>query len=64
LQLATVGYEHLRRLGLADRSLRICNARGVFDSSIAEWCLADDGQPGAGLARHDPQPGAGSLGAP
>src|SRR5438270_13574678 len=38
MQLATVGYEHLRHLGLADRPLRVCNARGIFDSAIAEWC--------------------------
>ncbi|MBI1913391.1 MAG: D-2-hydroxyacid dehydrogenase [Planctomycetes bacterium] len=40
MQLATVGYEHLRDRGFADRPLRVCNARGIFDSSIAEWCLA------------------------
>jgi phosphoglycerate dehydrogenase-like enzyme len=40
LQLATVGYEHLRHLGLADRPVRVCNARGVFDTAIAEWNLA------------------------
>jgi phosphoglycerate dehydrogenase-like enzyme len=40
LQLATVGYEHLRHLGLAGRPLCVCNARGVFDTAIAEWNLA------------------------
>jgi phosphoglycerate dehydrogenase-like enzyme len=40
LQLATVGYEHLRHFELADRLLRVCNARGVFDTAIAEWNLA------------------------
>jgi phosphoglycerate dehydrogenase-like enzyme len=40
LHLATVGYEHLRHLGLADRPVRVCNARGVFDTAIAEWNLA------------------------
>jgi phosphoglycerate dehydrogenase-like enzyme len=40
VQLSTVGYEHLRHLGLADRSLRVCNARGVFDTAIAEWNMA------------------------
>ncbi len=40
LQLATVGYEHLRHLGLAGRRYAICNARGVFDTAIAEWNLA------------------------
>jgi len=39
VHLATVGYEHLRHLGLADRPLRICNARGIFDTAIAEWNL-------------------------
>jgi len=40
VQLATVGYEHLRHLGLADRSVRVSNARGLFDTAIAEWNLA------------------------
>jgi phosphoglycerate dehydrogenase-like enzyme len=40
LQISTVGYEHLRNLGLADKPLRVCNARGVFDTAIAEWNLA------------------------
>jgi phosphoglycerate dehydrogenase-like enzyme len=40
MQLATVGYEHLRHLGLADRPVRVCNARGLFDTAIAEWNLA------------------------
>jgi phosphoglycerate dehydrogenase-like enzyme len=40
MQLSSVGYEHLRHLGLADRPVRVCNARGLFDTSIAEWNLA------------------------
>jgi phosphoglycerate dehydrogenase-like enzyme len=40
LQISTVGYEHLRHLRLADRRLRVCNARGIFDTAIAEWNLA------------------------
>lgn len=40
LQLATVGYEHLRHLKLAGQPFAICNARGVFDTAIAEWNLA------------------------
>jgi phosphoglycerate dehydrogenase-like enzyme len=40
LQLGTVGYEHVRHLGLADRPVRVCNARGVFDTAIGEWSLA------------------------
>lgn len=40
MQISTVGYEHLRHLGLADRPVRVCNARGLFDTAIAEWNLA------------------------
>jgi phosphoglycerate dehydrogenase-like enzyme len=40
IQISTVGYEHLRHLGLANRPLRVCNARGLFDTAIAEWNLA------------------------
>src|SRR5229473_4800226 len=40
VQLSSVGYEHLRHLGFADRSVRVCNARGIFDTAIAEWNLA------------------------
>ena len=40
MQLGSVGYEHLRHLGLADRPLRVCNARGLFDTAIAEWVMA------------------------
>jgi phosphoglycerate dehydrogenase-like enzyme len=40
MQLSTVGYEHLRHLGLADRPVRVCNARGIFDTAIAEWNVA------------------------
>jgi phosphoglycerate dehydrogenase-like enzyme len=40
MQISTVGYEHLRDLRLADRPLRVCNARGVFDTAIGEWNLA------------------------
>jgi phosphoglycerate dehydrogenase-like enzyme len=39
-QITTVGYEHLRDLGLAERPRRLCNARGIFDTAIAEWNLA------------------------
>src|SRR4051794_36682088 len=34
VQISSVGYEHLRHLGLGDRPLRVCNARGVFDTAI------------------------------
>jgi phosphoglycerate dehydrogenase-like enzyme len=40
IQISSVGYEHLRHLGFADRPLRVCNARGLFDPAIAEWTLA------------------------
>src|SRR5215472_14355796 len=40
MQISTVGYEHLRHLGLANRPVRVCNARGLFDTAIAEWNLA------------------------
>jgi phosphoglycerate dehydrogenase-like enzyme len=40
IQLSSVGYEHLRHLHFADRPLRVCNARGIFDTAIAEWNLA------------------------
>jgi hypothetical protein len=32
---ALFGYEHLRSLGLADKPLRVCNARGIFDTAIS-----------------------------
>ncbi|HVS40269.1 MAG TPA: D-2-hydroxyacid dehydrogenase [Gemmataceae bacterium] len=40
VQLTSVGYEHLRDFALADAPFRVCNARGVFDTAIAEWCVA------------------------
>ncbi len=40
IQISSVGYEHLRSMGFADRPLRVCNARGIFDTAIGEWCLA------------------------
>lgn len=40
LQIATAGYDHLHHLKLGERPLRVCNARGIFDMAIAEWCLA------------------------
>src|SRR6266849_156504 len=40
VQLSSVGYEHLRHLRFADRPVRVCNARGVFDTAIGEWNLA------------------------
>src|SRR5690348_16410884 len=37
VQISTVGYEHLRHLGFADSPTVVTNARGVFDTAIAEW---------------------------
>lgn len=37
VQIATVGYEHLRDRGLADLPVTVTNARGLFDTAIAEW---------------------------
>lgn len=40
IQLGTVGYSQLYGLGLPERSIRACNALGVFDTPIAEWNIA------------------------
>jgi phosphoglycerate dehydrogenase-like enzyme len=40
IQISSVGYDHLRDFGFADRPVRVCNARGIFDSAIAEWNVA------------------------
>jgi phosphoglycerate dehydrogenase-like enzyme len=40
VQISSVGYEHLRDFGFADRPVRVCNARGVFDTAIGEWVVA------------------------
>src|SRR5262245_51873092 len=40
VQLSTVGYEHLRSFRFGERSLRVANARGIFDTAIAEWNVA------------------------
>ena len=40
VQLASSGYTQLRGLGLAEKGVRVCNARGVFDTAIAEWNVA------------------------
>jgi phosphoglycerate dehydrogenase-like enzyme len=40
VHICTVGYEHLRERNLQDRPFRVCNARGLFDTAIAEWSLA------------------------
>ena len=40
VQLGSVGYTQLQGLKLAERGIRVCNARGVFDVPIAEWNIA------------------------
>jgi phosphoglycerate dehydrogenase-like enzyme len=40
IQIATVGYEHMKEQGFDDRPIRVCNARGLFDTGIAEWNVA------------------------
>jgi phosphoglycerate dehydrogenase-like enzyme len=40
IQISSVGYEHLRHFNFADRPIRFCNARGLYDTAIAEWNLA------------------------
>ena len=40
VQIASSGYSQLFGLDLVKREVRACNARGVFDTPIAEWNLA------------------------
>ncbi|MCM8758361.1 MAG: D-2-hydroxyacid dehydrogenase [Candidatus Omnitrophica bacterium] len=40
IQLSSSGYSQLFGLDLAERGIRACNARGVFDTQIAEWNIA------------------------
>lgn len=40
IQLFSVGYTQLHGHHLIERGVRACNARGVFDSAIAEWNVA------------------------
>ena len=40
VHIASVGFDHLTHLKLYDSPVRICNARGIFDTAIAEWNLA------------------------
>lgn len=40
IQISSVGYERFRDMGFAHRPIRVCNARGVFDTAIGEWVVA------------------------
>ena len=39
IQLTSAGYEHLYGWPLAERGIRVCNGRGLFDIPIAEWII-------------------------
>jgi phosphoglycerate dehydrogenase-like enzyme len=39
-QIGSVGFTQIVGLGLAERGVRVCNARGVFDVPIGEWNIA------------------------
>jgi phosphoglycerate dehydrogenase-like enzyme len=40
IQISSAGYSQLFGLGLVEKGIRACNARGVFDIPIAEWVIA------------------------
>ena len=40
IQIATAGFDHLLHFHFHDSPVRVCNARGIFDTAIAEWNLA------------------------
>lgn len=40
IQIASSGFEHLVPFNLSSRKIHACNARGVFDIPIAEWCIS------------------------
>jgi phosphoglycerate dehydrogenase-like enzyme len=40
IQIASAGYTQLIGLQLPQKGIRACNALGVFDCPIAEWCIA------------------------
>lgn len=40
IQLGSVGFSQLYGLSLPERGVRVSNARGVFDPTIAEWNMA------------------------
>ncbi|MBL9090688.1 MAG: D-2-hydroxyacid dehydrogenase [Planctomycetaceae bacterium] len=40
IQISSVGYAQLYGKGLVERGIRAANARGVFDTAIAEWNVA------------------------
>jgi len=40
IQISSAGYTQLYGLGLVEKKVRACNALGVFDVPIGEWCIA------------------------
>ena len=40
IQIASAGYAQLFGLDLAEKGIRACNGRGIFDIPIAEWNMA------------------------
>ena len=40
IQLASAGYGQLYGHDFVERNVRACNAAGVLDVPIAEWCIA------------------------
>jgi len=40
IQINSAGYSQLFNLGLVEKGVKACNARGVFDVPIAEWCAS------------------------
>ena len=40
VQIYSAGYTQVTGLGLPEKNIRACNARGVFDTPIAEWNVA------------------------
>jgi len=40
IQISSVGFSQLYGLELPQKNIRACNARGVFDATIAEWNIA------------------------
>lgn len=39
VQLCSAGFNQIENIGLADRGVHVCNASGVNDVPIAEWCV-------------------------
>jgi phosphoglycerate dehydrogenase-like enzyme len=58
IQLSSVGYAQLYGLDLIKRGVRVANARGVYDTAIAEWNVAmmiNLGRDLRGMIRHQDQ---------